>query len=119
MSTGFLLRLVVAIAWVGAPPLLIVSALRSWNVAAAGARSRRLTLLGSASLINWLAFPLCFALGQIGGFGTHYLSNPLLLVFVVVAMGLLGLSLVGVAGRKFVIANALVFALWSGSMVIA
>ena len=119
MSTGFLLRLAVAIAWVGAPPILIVSALRGWNVTAAGARSRRLTLLGLASLINWLAFPLGLALGQIGGFGSHYLPSPLLLIFVVVAMGLLGLSLAAVAGRKIVIANALVFALWSGSMMVA
>ena len=68
MPTSSLPRLVIAIAWLAASPLLI-AAVRSWKAAAMGDRSRRPALLVRASLINWLAFPLCFALGQIGG--TH------------------------------------------------
>lgn len=83
-------------------------------------RARWPVIIAVAILTNWTLFVALLAAGQIGGFGTHYVTTRLADWFLIVSALLLAGSLVAnVAKGKLSLASALVLALWVGSELVA
>jgi len=68
----------------------------------------------------WCSFVLFSVVGQIGGFGTHYVTTRLADWFLLGSLTVFVISVASkVAKGKLVLASLLVFALWFGSEMVA
>jgi hypothetical protein len=71
-------------------------------------------------LVNWILFLGFLAAGQIGGFGSHYLTTRLADWFLLASLVLHICSIAAnVARGKLTLASLLVFGLWVGSELVA
>jgi hypothetical protein len=73
-----------------------------------------------AVLANWLLFITFVFTGQIGGFGSHYMTSRLADGFLLVSVLLVIASLLAYVGRwQLSLASILMLALWMGSAMVA
>jgi hypothetical protein len=86
-----------------------------------GLRARWLPGVAVALLgVMWCSFVIFAVTGQIGGFGTYYLTTRLADWFLLSSLVALVLSIASkVARGKLVLASLLIFALWFGSEMVA
>ena len=118
------IRITIMWAWMLSPPLLVLLALREWNSFRKQHPLRWKVALpvltGIAVLGDWIFFVVLIFSGQIGGFGTHYLTDRRVWVLPWLSLLLLGGVIAAPVGRgKLAAATVLVFALWAGSLVVA
>ena len=74
----------------------------------------------SAVLMNWLLFLAFLLAGQIGGFGSHYITTRLADWFLLLSLAVLIASLIAWVGRwQLSLASVLVLAMWVGSEMVA
>lgn len=77
-------------------------------------------ITAAAVLANWVLFIAFVAAGQIGGFGSHYMTTRLADVFLLVSLLVLIASILTYVGRwQLSLASALMLALWVGSEMVA
>jgi hypothetical protein len=70
--------------------------------------------------MNWLAFLAFMFAGQIGGFGSHYMTTRLADWFLLFSIAVLIASFIAYVGRwQLFLASLLVLALWVGSEMVA
>jgi hypothetical protein len=119
-----IVRISIAVLWIVAPPVFIALALFEWKrvrkTGASGVRAVWPAAVALAVLANWILFLALVAAGQIGGFGTHYITTRLadwfLLLSLLLFVGSIGAN---VAKGKLSLASLLVLALWAGSELVA
>jgi len=119
-----LIRITIMAAWLLSPPLLVLFALREWNSfrkqQASGWKTALPVITGIAVLADWALFIGLIFAGQIGGFGTHFITNRHVWVLPWLSLLLLmGVIAAPMARGKLAAAIALVFALWAGSLFVA
>jgi hypothetical protein len=115
-------RIGIATIWLLAPPVLVTLAVLRWK-----RREREYGWKGvwpiiaaSAVLVNWLLFLALLFAGQIGGFGSHYMTARIADWFLLLSLAVLIASLIARAGRwQLSLASLLVLALWVGSEMVA
>ena len=74
----------------------------------------------SAVLLNWLLFLAFLFAGQVGGFGSHYMTTRLADWFLLLSLVVLIASMIAYVGRwQLSLASVLVLALWVGSEIVA
>jgi hypothetical protein len=73
------------------------------------------------AVANWLWFLWLAKSGEIGGFGTHYMTTRSASRYSLIALGTIGASLaLKSRSRAFAVASSgLLFALWGGSQMVA
>lgn len=118
------LRVSVAAMWLLSPPVLVAVALRDWRSAKGVPPTHFKNVMpliaASMAFVNWLLFVGFCVGGQVGGFGTHYVTTRLADVFLLFSLSSLIASGVSSPGRwKLCTASVLVFALWAGSELVA
>lgn len=117
-----LIRVGIAAMWLLFPPFLSVVALRHWNRAErrADLSSAWPLITATAVLGNWGIFVGLALLGQIGGFGTHFMTTRLASVFFLASLLILIASFFARVGRwQLSLASAMMLALWVGSEMVA
>ena len=115
-------RIGIAAIWLLSPPVLATLAVMRWKRG-----ERRVGWKGvwpivsaSAVLMNWLWFLAFLFAGQIGGFGSHYMTTRLADWFSLFSLAVLIASLIAYVGRwQLFLASLLVLALWVGSEMVA
>lgn len=76
--------------------------------------------VGAAVLANWLLFIAFAGAGQIGGFGSHYMTTRLADVFLLASLLVLIASIFAYVGRwQLSLASFLMLTLWVGSEMVA
>jgi hypothetical protein len=116
------IRLSVAAMWLLSPPVLAVLAVRLWtrNERPVGWKAAWPLITAAAVLANWVLFIAFVLTGQIGGFGSHYMTTRLADVFLLASMMVLVASILAYVGRwQLSLASTLMLALWVGSEVVA
>ncbi len=119
-----IVRLSIAVLWILSPPVFITLALGQWkrvtNQGARGFRAVWPAAVALAVLANWILFLAFVAAGQIGGFGTHYITTRLADWFLLISLLLfVGSIAANIARGKLSLASLLVLALWAGSELVA
>ncbi len=117
------IRISIAAVWLLSPPLLVFLALRQWKSTRRQQPSHWKNALpvivGATVLADWVLFLVFLFIGQIGGFGTHYVTNPRIWPFLWLSFVLVIGSLLATVGRgKLCLASVLVSALWFGSFIV-
>lgn len=117
-------RLSFAVVWLLSPVMLVLFAVRQWKLAprqhSARLKNAWPIVVATAIACDWILFVVFLATGQIGGFGTHFLTNPTFGVFFWASLVVLIASFgAGIARAKLCAASALVSALWFGSLLVA
>jgi hypothetical protein len=110
------------VVWTLAPPVLIILAIREWwKASGTGLRIKVIPIATAlVGLADWSCFVTLFALGCIGGFGSHYVTTRSADWFVYGSLALLGATFGSrVARWKLALASLLMFALWVGSEMVA
>jgi hypothetical protein len=113
------------LAWVLSIPALTIFAVRSWSNESSSRLSTWRKVLGIASSaelsLSWLSFIVLSFLGQIGGFGSHFmttrLADPLLLLSLLAVLG--SVALKSSPRLAALGAGVLLTALWFGSEMVA
>jgi hypothetical protein len=116
------IRVSIAAVWLLSPPFLAVLALRSWKRGQrpVGWKATWPLITAIAVLANWLLFITFFFTGQIGGFGSHYMTIRLADIFLLVSLLVLIASFLAHVGRwQLSSASVLMLALWVGSEMVA
>jgi len=116
------IRVSIAAMWLLSPPLLALLALRLWKrkERPIGWKAAFPLITAAAVLANWVVFIAFVAAGQIGGFGSHYMTTRLADVFLLVSLLVLAASILTYVGRwQLSLASALMLALWVGSEMVA
>ena len=115
-------RVSIAAIWLLAPPGIATVAVRRWRRGErrAGWKGVWPIVATSAVLMNWLLFLAFLFAGQIGGFGSHYMTTRLADWFLLLSLAVLIASLIARVGRwQLSLASVLVLALWVGSEMVA
>jgi hypothetical protein len=91
LRPALVIRVGIAGIWLLSPPVLTLLAVRQWRgeKRPLGLKAVWPVLVAAAVLTNWLLFALCLFAGQIGGFGSHYMTTRLADVFLLVSFALL------------------------------
>ena len=116
------IRVAIAAVWLLSPPFLAGLALRQWRKRhrPVGWKAKWPLIIAAAVLANWLLFVTLAFTGQIGGFGSHYLTARLADIFLLVSLLLLIASLLAYVGKwQLSMASVLMLALWVGSEMVA
>ena len=116
------IRVSIAAMWLLSPPLLALLALRLWKrkEPPIGWKAAFPLITAASVLANWVVFIAFVAAGQIGGFGSHYMTTRLADVFLLVSLLVLAASILTYVGRwQLSLASALMLALWFGSEMVA
>ena len=116
------IRVSIAAMWLLSPPLLAILALRLWKrkERPIGWKAAWPLITAAAVLANWVLFITFVLAGQIGGFGSHYMTTRLADVFLLVSVLLLIASILAYVGRwQLSLASTLMLALWVGSELVA
>ena len=117
-----LIRVGIAAAWLLSPPVFSVVALGRWRRTQhlANRKAAWPLITASAVLGNWGIFIGLAFVGQIGGFGSHFMTTRLADVFFVASLLILIASFFAHVGRwQLSLASALMLALWVGSEMVA
>jgi hypothetical protein len=117
-----LIRVSIAAIWLLSPPILAALAFRLWRQKQrpVGWKAAWPIVTGAAVLANWVLFVAFLATGQIGGFGSHYMTTRLADVFLLVSLLVLIASILTYVGRwQLSLASLLMLALWFGSEMVA
>jgi len=115
-------RIGTAAIWLLSPPVLATLAVMRWRRGErrAGWQGVWPIVAASAVLLNWLLFLTFLFAGQVGGFGSHYMTTRLADWFLLLALAVLIASVIAHAGRwQLSLASVLVLALWVGSEMVA
>jgi len=116
------IRVSIAAIWLLSPPFLAVLALRLWRreQRPIGWKAPWPLITSAAVLANWILFIAFVVTGQIGGFGSHYITTRLADVFLVVSLLVLIASILAYVGRwQLSLASVLMLAFWVGSEMVA
>jgi|SRR5438046_2744290 len=116
------IRVSIAAVWLLSPPFLAVLALRSWRRTQrpVGWKTRWPLITAVAVWANWLLFITLIFTGQIGGFGSHYMTTRLADIFLLASLLVLIASFLTYVGRwQLSLASVLMLALWVGSEMVA
>lgn len=116
------IRVGIAAVWLLSPPFLAVVALRSWKRTQrpVGWRATWPLVTAVAVLANWLLFITFIFTGQIGGFGSHYMTTRLADTFLLLSLIVLAASFLAYVGRwQLSLASFFMLALWVGSELVA
>jgi len=116
------IRVSIVAVWLLSPPLLAVVALRSLKrrQRPVGWKATWPLVTAVAVLANWLLFIAFILTGQIGGFGSHYMTTRLADMFLLVSLLVLMASFLAYVGRwQLSLASFLMLALWMGSEMVA
>jgi len=108
--------------WLLSPLILSALAIRDLkNNDDTGLRSRALPVIALVLLVAmWCSFVLFLVAGQIGGFGSHYVTTRSADWFLLASLIVLVISVASkVAKGKLALASLLVLALWFGSEMVA
>jgi hypothetical protein len=122
LHAASLIRASIAAIWVLSPPILAILAFRLWRrkQRPVGWKAAWPIVTGAAVLANWVLFITFLANGQIGGFGSHYMTTRLADVFLLVSLLALIASILAYVGRwQLSLASVLMLALWFGSEMVA
>ena len=94
-------RTSIAAIWLLSPPVLAILAVMRWRRGGrrAGWKGVWPVVFASAVLINWLLFLALLLAGQIGGFGSHYMTTRLADGFLLLSLAMLIASLIASVGR--------------------
>jgi hypothetical protein len=112
-------------AWVLAVPVLGITGLVLWLKSSRSDLPSWRNALGAFSIVavvaDWAWFMFLAYQGQIGGFGTHYLTTRSADLFLLIALaGLIAAFALKGGSRGFVVLSAfLMLALWGGSEMVA
>jgi hypothetical protein len=104
------------------PPIFAILAIHRWKRSQrpAGWKAAWPIVIAAAVLVNWVLFVAFLANGQIGGFGSHYMTTRLADGFLLVSVLLLVASIFTYVGKwQLSLASALTLALWVGSEMVA
>ena len=115
-------RIGVAAIWLLSPPILATLAVMRWRRAErkAGWKGVWPIVAASAVPLNWLLFLAFLLAGQVGGFGSHYMTTRLADWFLLLSFGVLIGPMTAYVGRwQLSLASVLVLALWVGSEMVA
>lgn len=116
------LRIGVAATWLLSPPVLASFAVMRWRHGERrpGWKGVWPVVAASAVLLNWLMFLAFLLAGQVGGFGSHYMTTRLADWFLLLSIVVLIVSLIAYVGRwQLSLASVLVLALWVGGEMVA
>jgi len=116
------IRVSIAALWLLSPPVLAIFALRLWKrkERPIGWKAAWPLVTAAAVLANWFLFIAFVLTGQIGGFGSHYMTTRLADVFLLVSVLVLIASILAYVGRwQLSLASTLMLALWVGSEMVA
>jgi hypothetical protein len=108
--------------WLLSPPILAVLAFRLWRQkqVPVGWKAAWPIAIGGSVLAIWILFIVFLATGQIGGFGSHYMTTRLADVFLLVSLLVLISSILTYVGRwQLSLARGLMLALWFGREMVA
>jgi hypothetical protein len=111
--------------WILAIPAFGCAALFLWLRSLRRAIPRWRSALGVGGIFvvaaNWLWFLWLANSGEIGGFGTHYVTTRSAGRYTLIALATIGTSLLLEArSRAFaIVSSVLLFALWGGSQMVA
>ncbi|SRR6266498_1505774 len=117
-----IIRLSIAVIWLCSPPFLAVLAFRLWRRKQhpVGWKAAWPLITAVAVSANWLLFITLVFSGQIGGFGSHYMTTRLADIFLLVSLLVLIASFLAYVGRwQLSLASVLMLALWVGSEMVA
>jgi hypothetical protein len=97
------IRVSIAVMWLLSPPVLVAFALRDWRSSKEVPRTHfkiaMPLIAASMAFANWILFVVFCVGGQVGGFGTHYVTTRLADVFLVFSLSSLIASGVSSLGR--------------------
>jgi hypothetical protein len=116
------IRVSIAAMWLLSPPFLAIFVLRLWKQKERpiGWKAAWPLITAAAVLANWVLFIAFVLAGQIGGFGSHYMTTRLADVFLLVSVLVLIASILAYVGRwQLSLASTLMLALWVGSEMVA
>jgi hypothetical protein len=116
------IRVGIAAMWLLSPPFLAVLAMRLWKrrERPIGWKAAWPLITAAAVLANWVLFVAFVLAGQIGGFGSHYMTTRLADVFLLASVVVLIASILAYVGRwQLSLASTLMLALWVGSEMVA
>jgi hypothetical protein len=122
LHAASVIRVSIAGVWLLSPPFLAGLALRSWRrrQGPVGWKAIWPLVTAVAVLANWLLFIALVFTGQIGGFGSHYMTTRLADIFLLVSLLVLISSFLAYVGRwQLCLASFLMLALWVGSEMVA
>ena len=122
LHVASVVRVSIAVIWLFSPPVLATLAVMRWRRGerSAGWKGVWPIVATSAVLMNWLLFLAFLFAGQIGGFGSHYMTTRLADWFLLLSLAVLIASLIARVGRwQLSLASVLVLALWVGSEMVA
>ena len=111
--------------WMISIPVLGVSALVLWFKRLRSGLSTWRSIVGTASvavvLTSWVLFVWMAHAGQIGGFGSHYMTARVVDRYLLISLGTLATSfaLASWSRATAVTASLLMFALWGASELVA
>jgi len=116
------IRITIAAIWLLSPPVLATLAAMRWRRGErrVGWKGVWPIVAACAVLLNWLLFLAFLCAGQVGGFGSHYMTTRLADWFLLLSLAVLIASLIAYVGRwQLFLASLLVLALWVGSEMVA
>lgn len=122
LSPRSLIRVSLAALWLLSPPALAAIALRLWTrkQRPVGWKARWPLITAIAVLANWALFILFVFTGQIGGFGSHYMTTRLADIFLLLSLIVLISSFVAHVGRwQLSLASVMMLGLWVASEMVA
>ena len=122
LQLASVVRISIAAIWLLSPPVLATLAVMHWRRGErrAGWKGVWPVVSASAVLINWLLFLAFLLAGQIGGFGSHYMTTRLADWFLPLSLAVLIASVIAYVGRwRLSLASVLLLALWVGSEMVA
>jgi hypothetical protein len=122
LDLAAVVRISIAAIWLLSPAVLAALAALRWRRGERGTGWKGVwpIVAASAVLMNWLLFLGFLFAGQIGGFGSHYMTTRLADWFLLLSFAVLIASLIARVCRwQLSLASVLVLALWVGSEIVA
>jgi hypothetical protein len=114
--------LIAFLLWALSPPALAVLSLREWKKTnEPDLRTKILPMLAAMGvLFVWSCFVVLLFKGEIGGFGSHYVTTRSADWFLLISLLVIAISIASrVAKGKLAFAGLLVLALWMGAEMVA
>ena len=119
------MRAALMLTWMLSIPTLVVLSARSWLVSSGAPLTTWRRFLGVSSLVQlsvgWVAFIVLFGTGQIGGFGSHFMTTRLADWFLLLSFSgfVTGVFLQQATRMAALSAGFLLTALWFGAEMVA
>lgn len=121
LNLASVVRISIAAIWLLSPAVLTTFAVMRWRRGERGSGWKGVwpIIAASAVLMNWLLFLAFLFAGQIGGFGSHYMTTRLADWFLLLSLAVLIASFIARGRWQLSLASVLVLALWVGSEIVA